>query len=141
MVKEELVTARLEKVREYLKTLKRIQRYSAEKFKSDVFIHATAERYLQLSIECLLDVGNHVISDRDFRKPDTYAEVFDILAEKRVIPKKLFHEIEGMTAFRNILVHDYLRVDLDKVYEILQQKLTKIEKLAAIFGRLLESNV
>lgn len=137
MVKQELVAVRLEKLREYLKTLKAIQKYDVEQFKTDVFIHATAERYLQLAIECLLDVGNHVISDKGFRKPDTYAEVFEILAQNRVIPKKLYDEIEGMTAFRNILVHDYLRLDLDRVHQVLQKKLRSIERLSAIFGRLL----
>ena len=138
MVKQELVAARLEKLREYLKTLKAIQKYDREQFKTDVFVHATAERYLQLAIECLLDVGNHVISDRGFRKPDTYAEVFEILSQNRVIPKKLYEEIEGMTAFRNILVHDYLRLDLDRVYQVLQQKVRHIERLSVIFGRLLD---
>ena len=138
MVKQELVAARLEKVREYLKTLKSIQKYDVEKFKSDVFIHATAERYLQLVIECLLDIGNHVISDKGFRKPDTYAEVFEILAQNHVIQKKLYEQIEGMTAFRNILVHDYLRLDLERVYQVLQQKVQHIEKLAQVFGRLID---
>ena len=55
MVKKELVAARLEKIREYLKTLNIIQKYDLQKFKNDTFIHATAERYLHLSIECLLD--------------------------------------------------------------------------------------
>jgi len=83
-------------------------------------------------------VGNHVISDQGFRKPDTYAEVFEILSENHVIPKKLHQEIEGMTAFRNILVHDYLRLDLDRIYQVLQQKLRPIERLGIIFGRLLD---
>jgi uncharacterized protein YutE (UPF0331/DUF86 family) len=138
LVKQELIAARLEKLREYLKTLKATQKYDVEQFKADVFVHATAERYLQLAIECLLDVANHVISDQGFRKPDTYAEVFEILAQNRVIPRKLYEEIEGMAAFRNILVHDYLRLDLDRVYHVLQQKLRHIERLGTIFGGLLD---
>jgi uncharacterized protein YutE (UPF0331/DUF86 family) len=87
LVKPELISARLEKLRGYIKTLKRIQRYSPEKFRSDDIIHAAAERYLQLAIESVLDIGNHIISDRGFRKPDTYAEVLQILAENKI--KKL----------------------------------------------------
>lgn len=136
MVRKEVITARLERLREYVKTLRAIQKYDPERFKNDIFIHATAERYLQLSIECILDIGNHIISDRGFRKPDTYAEVLEILVEKKVIPKKLFQELQGMAAFRNILVHDYLQIDLDKVYTILHEKLPYIEKLGAAFGRL-----
>ncbi|MBP1746913.1 MAG: hypothetical protein H6Q54_1528, partial [Deltaproteobacteria bacterium] len=113
MVKPELIAARLERLREYIKTLKAILKYDVEKFKSDVFVYATAERYLQLSIECLLDIGNHIISDRGYRKPDTYADVFQVLADEKVISKKLLRELDGMAAFRNVLVHDYLRIDRD----------------------------
>ena len=137
MVRKELIAARLGRLREYVRILKAIQRYSLESFKNDVFIHATAERYLQLAIECVLDIGNYVISDRGFRKPDTYAEIFDILLENKIIPKKLFKELEGMSAFRNVLVHDYLQIDLDKVYDILHKRLPSLEKLGAAFSRLL----
>lgn len=137
MVKQELIAARLERLREYIKTLKAILKYDIEKFKSDVFIYATAERYLQLSIECLLDIGNHIISDKGYRKPDTYADVFQVLADEKVISKKLLHELEGMAAFRNVLVHDYLRIDRDKVYSILKEKLPSLEKLGLLFGKLI----
>jgi len=137
LVRKELIAARLGRLHEYVRILKAIQRYSLESFKNDVFIHATAERYLQLAIECVLDIGNYVISDRGFRKPDTYAEIFDILLENKIIPKKLFKELEGMSAFRNVLVHDYLQIDLDKVYDILHKRLPSLEKLGAAFSRLL----
>jgi uncharacterized protein YutE (UPF0331/DUF86 family) len=137
LVREELITARLERLRDYLRTLKTIQKYDIERFKNDVFVRATTERYLHLSIECLLDIGNHIISDEGFRKPDTYAEIFEILVENKVISKKIFQELEGMTAFRNVLVHDYLRIDADKVHTILCEKLLYIEKLGNVFGRYL----
>jgi uncharacterized protein YutE (UPF0331/DUF86 family) len=137
LVKKEIIATRLERLRDYVKTLKVIQKYDPDKFKKDIFVHAAGERYLQLAIECLLDIGNHIISDRGFRKPDTYVEIFEILLENKVITNKLFKELEGMVAFRNVLVHDYLRIDLNKVYIILHEKLSSIEKLGAVFGRLL----
>jgi uncharacterized protein YutE (UPF0331/DUF86 family) len=137
LVRKDLVAVRLEKLRSYLKTLKAIRKFDLDTFKKDVFIHATAERYLQLSIECLMDIGNHVISDRSYRKPDTYAEIFEILAEEGVISATLLKELEGMAAFRNILVHDYLRLDPDQVYGILRDRIKTLEKLAKVYAILL----
>lgn len=65
---------------------------------------------MHLAIECMLDIGNHIISDRDYPKPETYAEIFRILADKGVISEQLFYSLEGMAAFRNVLVHDYLKL-------------------------------
>jgi uncharacterized protein YutE (UPF0331/DUF86 family) len=138
LVRKDIVAARLEKLRGYLKTLTAIRKFDLEGFKKDVFIHAAAERYLHLSIECLLDIGSHIISDRGYRKPDTYGEIFEILAEEGVISTTLLKELEGMAAFRNILVHDYFRLDSDQVYGILRDRIKTLEKLAKVYAALLE---
>ncbi len=137
MVRKDLIAARIEKLRQYIKTLDSIRAVDSATFKKDVYLHATAERYLHLSIESLLDIGNHIIADQGLKKPDTYAEIFEILAEEGIISEALMKDLEGMAAFRNILVHDYFRVDLDQVYMILQNKLGSIEKLGETYASLL----
>lgn len=137
MVKRNVVVARLEKLRGYLETLKAVQKSDLKKFKADPFIHGAAERYLHLSIECLLDIGNHIIADRGYPKPDSYGEILRVLTDEGVIPEELFRQLNGMAAFRNVLVHDYLKLDLDKVYQVINEKLQYFEKLAALYAELL----
>ena len=137
MVNKAVLAARLERLREYLGILESIQRYDVDRYVQDPFIHGTAERNLHLTIECLLDIGNHVISDRGYPKPESYADIFRILADKDVIARDLCEELVGMAAFRNVLVHDYLRLDRKKVYHILCEKLPFLEKMGQIFSELL----
>jgi uncharacterized protein YutE (UPF0331/DUF86 family) len=137
MVKRDIVAARLDRLQGYLQTLDAVLKFDVKKFKSDPFIHGTAERYLHLSIECLLDIGSHVIADRGFRKPETYAEIVEILAENGVISEELGKEMAGMAGFRNVLVHDYLRLDLDKVYQVMKDHMKHFKALAAIYGELI----
>ena len=61
-----------------------------------------------------------------------------ILAEEEVISTTLLKEFEGMAAFRNILVHDYFRLDLDQVYGILRDCIKTLAKLAKVYAALLE---
>ena len=137
MVNQAVLAARLERLREYLSVLSSVMQYDVNRFVQDPFIHGTAERNLHLAIECLLDIGNHVISDQGLPKPDTYADIFRILGERGIIPPALLKEIEGMAAFRNILVHDYLRLDRVRVYHIMRDKLEPMKKLGEIFGRMI----
>ena len=137
MVNKAVLAARLERLREYLGILESIQQYDVDRFVQDPFIHGTAERNLHLTIECLLDIGNHVISDRGYRKPESYSDIFRILAEKEVIPDDLCEELVGMAAFRNVLVHDYLRLDRRKVYQILGEKLPILKRMGQICSELL----
>jgi uncharacterized protein YutE (UPF0331/DUF86 family) len=137
MVKKDIIAARLEKLREYLHTLRAVRKYDLDRFKKDPFIHGTAERYLHLAIECLLDIGNHIIADRGYPKPETYSEILEILAEKGTVPRELCQKMAGMAAFRNVLVHDYLRLDQERVYRILQEQIDNFEELARVYAELL----
>jgi len=137
LVRKDLIAARLERLRGYIKILQSIQKQDIQTFKKDLFVHGAAERYLHLCIECLLDIGNHIISDRGYRKPETYAEVFQILGEEKVITPQLLKELEGMAAFRNILVHDYLKLDLSQIYRIIQKKVKALDQLGRVYASLL----
>jgi uncharacterized protein YutE (UPF0331/DUF86 family) len=137
LVKKAIIAARLERLRQYLKTLREVEKFGQERFKTDPFIHGTAERYLHLTIECLLDIGNHIIADHGYQKPESYGEIFEILAKNNIISHELLQELSGMAAFRNVLVHDYLRLDLDLVYRIIQKKLRVFEKLGEVYAEFL----
>jgi len=137
MVDAAVLAVRLDRLRGYLGILRTVQERDRERFRNDPYIHGTAERYLHLAIECLLDIGNHVISDGGYQKPASYGDIFVILAENGVISAELSSAVKGMAAFRNILVHDYLEIDRDRVYDVLQERLDDLERLAARFGELL----
>ena len=82
LVNEDVLLAGLERLREYLRILKVIQQKGVDQFTSDPLIHGAAERYLHLAIESALDIGNHVIFERGYRKPETYGEIFIILSQE-----------------------------------------------------------
>jgi len=59
-----IVDARIAKIREYVALLRKIHRLADEKtFIKDPLIYGNAERYLQLTIQCVLDISNHVVAD------------------------------------------------------------------------------
>ena len=138
MVNKAILAERLERLREYLGILETVQQYDVQRFAQDPFVHGTAERYLHLAIECLLDIGNHVISDRGYPKPESYADIFRVLADQQILPAELLDELSGMAAFRNLLVHDYLRLDREKVYHILMEKMPLLKRVGQLYSELLE---
>jgi uncharacterized protein YutE (UPF0331/DUF86 family) len=42
-----------------------------------------------------------------------------------------------MAAFRNILVHDYLKLDLSQIYRIIQEKVKALDQLGRVYASLL----
>jgi uncharacterized protein YutE (UPF0331/DUF86 family) len=137
MVRPEVIRKRLNKIDEYLVVLQRLQRYGRDEFLADPERYGSAERFLHLAIEALLDMGNHVIADEGLGVVDWYSDVPRIFLEKGLISSELSQKWIRMIGFRNTLVHGYMDVDRTIVYEVLQNGLGDIEELKHVFARFL----
>jgi len=126
-IDETLILAKISKLNQYLKYLKELRKSSLEDFKEDFRISGSTERYLQLAIECIIDIGNEIISSLQLKKPERYRDIAYILYEAKIIPKNLADIISSMIGFRNLLVHDYASISKDIVYEFLQTRLKDFE--------------
>lgn len=135
MVRPEVIQRRLEKTEEYLDILERIRRCPLEQFLSDAEKYGSAERFLQLAIEALNDVGNHVIADMKLGVVDSTSDIPRLLRDSLGITAELEGKWVRMIGFRNILVHEYLEVDRKLVYDVLQNNLSDIRMLARAFSR------
>lgn len=115
------------KIKELQKNLILLQSVSAnideENLKEDIIRYWGIERGLQISIECIIDISNIIISSLDMEKPDTYRQSILFLEKEKILPKQFAKEIANMISFRNILVHDYMRVDEKIMIDILKNRL------------------
>jgi uncharacterized protein YutE (UPF0331/DUF86 family) len=134
----EAIVARLDKLDEYGKILKELRKMSRSEFVADYHVYGLAERYLQLSIECLLDIGRLIITGLGLRKPDRHQEVIEILWEADIISADLASRLQGIAGFRNILVHDYLKLNRNLVYENLQKGVVDLEDFSREIAELLK---
>ncbi len=127
MVDREVLDRRLARIEELLGRLREMAGVPRERYLRDAGLQAQAERWLQLCAESVLDVAAHVIADSGLRTPTTYRESFQILAESDVLEAALAKQMERWAGLRNVLVHLYLDVDQDILYDILQNDLGQVE--------------
>lgn len=60
------------------------------------------------------------------------AESFSILAEEDIISNELAGKMIRMTGFRNVIAHDYEKIDYGIVYDVLQNGPADIEGFLSI---------
>ncbi|MBN2389279.1 MAG: DUF86 domain-containing protein [Anaerolineae bacterium] len=137
MVRAEVIRKRLNKLDEYLEILAKLQGYSLEAFLADPEHYGSAERFLQLAIETITDLGNHVIADEALGVVNWHSDIPRLLAEQNYISTELQETWIKMIGFRNILVHAYLDIDRTIVYQMLQTRLDDIAALRAVFVQFL----
>ena len=130
MVRPDKVESILLNLKGYVDKLNRLALVTREEFLADYTKVESAKHLFQVSVECCLDISNHIIASERFRAPKSYAESFEILAEQGIIPEPLIPTLRKMVQFRNRLVHLYWEVDAEIIYEILQKNLTDFDIFA-----------
>jgi uncharacterized protein YutE (UPF0331/DUF86 family) len=113
----------LQRLEEYVKSLREHQKVTQDELESSDVLLTYVERKLHLAAQASIDLGNHLISYFGFETPKDYKEIFEILAKEGVISKSLSSNMKKIAGFRNILVHDYLSIDVGKIAEVLNSGL------------------
>lgn len=127
MVKTAVIQRLLNNLTGYVNDLRNATDITHEKYIGDIRLQRFVERTLQISIECCFDVVHHIISDKGFREPDSYADSFSVLAEQGVLLQESVGEFHMMAQFRNKIVHYYEKIDPEQVYAIFKGKLETFE--------------
>ena len=126
MVSIEKITDKLEQLDEFLEILSGIKRNSIDSFLKDKILIGGAKYYLQVSIECCLDIANHIIAAQGFRAPKDYADSFKVLEEEDLLNDSLGTKLRQMAKFRNRLVHLYGEIDNTYVYSFIEHDMQDI---------------
>jgi uncharacterized protein YutE (UPF0331/DUF86 family) len=123
MVDKSLILRKLAELEEYLSQIKEYSNITVDEYSNDWKIQRIVERTLQMMIENCVDIAGHIISDKKYRIPTSYADTFRVLRQEGALEKQLFNTMERMAKFRNVVVHHYDKVDAAIVVNILKRYL------------------
>jgi len=127
MVSKDKISRKLIQLDEYLGFLDKISSRTESVFVKDKILVGSAKYYLQGSIECCLDIANHIIASERLRAPKDYADSFSILGENNILEASLVSKLRQMAKFRNRLVHLYGDIDDRFVYDFIKYDIDDIK--------------
>jgi uncharacterized protein YutE (UPF0331/DUF86 family) len=130
MVDREIFSRRLEALRGYLAKLHAFREAGEAEFVREPALHDLAERYLHLAVEACLDLANHWIADRSLPTPDANRDTFTVLEKAGELTPDLADRLRGWAGFRNILVHEYLKIDHAIAFRAIRDELGDLERFA-----------
>ena len=76
----------------------------------------------------MVDIATHIVVDNNIGNPSTLGDAFDILKKEKYIDDIDTKTYKNMVGLRNILSHEYLKIDKKVIYNILQSNLNDIKK-------------
>ena len=120
MVNPEIINERLQEINENITLLEELKTIPFDRFRNDPKTFKCAERCLEISIQCILDICHHIIVDNNWPRPKDNKEAILTIGQKGVIPPDFADHILPMAGLRNILVHEYFKIDQKRLYDHLQ---------------------
>lgn len=94
-----------------------------EEYKTDYKLRAIGERYFEKIIEGIVDLAFLVIKEKNLKQPEEDKQAFDILANEGIIKNSLADKLKDAKGMRNILAHEYGRIDDELVFHSLIEEL------------------
>jgi uncharacterized protein YutE (UPF0331/DUF86 family) len=131
----EVVESRLKLLAEYRNDLREYEGVKLSDYRRDKKVQRFVERTLQLAIESCVDITSHIISAEGFREAKDNKDLFIILNEQGIVSSKLLPAMIDMCKFRNIIVHDYTRIDPEIVVKILRKNLKDFDSFSKEIGK------
>ena len=72
------------------------------------------------SIQIVIDIVCHLVSKYNAGNPETYTECIELLERNGYLSSEISEKLIGMIGLRNLLVHEYAIIDLNKLKEFLE---------------------
>jgi uncharacterized protein YutE (UPF0331/DUF86 family) len=126
----EKIFTKIENFSQYLDYLYQLRKETKTKkdFVSDFHLFGNTERYLHLTVQIIIDICHLTIIDLGIERPADNYEAISILFNEKIFSENLADSLTKMVGLRNILVHEYGKIDREKVYEILTEELKDLEE-------------
>jgi len=119
----DIVLNKKESIERCIKQIRTYYGLSGERpFEEDFLRQDAIAMNLQRACEQCIDLANYTIRMHKLGLPKETRDSFRLLAS-HVIPRDLAARLEGMVGFRNVLVHEYQRMDIHLMIDVIENRL------------------
>lgn len=87
---------------------------------------------IQRACEAAIALAMHWVAENGWGIPNSSREAFELLAEHGVIEAELVGKLKNMVGFRNIAVHDYQKMNLDILKNIITHHLSDLTEFTKV---------
>lgn len=83
---------------------------------------------IQRAVEASIDISMHIVSKRKLGIPQNSRDAFEVMHNNGLLSDKLLKNIKGMIGFRNIAVHNYQKLNLKVIEQVIENNLVDFEE-------------
>ena len=132
---QSFVVEKLTNLKEYLLQIKSLFTAEDKDILSDsVKMHAV-ERLLQLVVDAMLDINQHIIREKNLEISEDFQGTFYVLGENMILPEEFANKIAPVVGMRNRIVHGYETLNKNLLITNLRNNYSDFEKYIALIQK------
>lgn len=116
-IDKDRIAAYVVEIKGSLETLKGYSKLEKEVFLSSAVTVRDTKYSFIIAGQAAIDICYHVTAKLLKKAPVDYGNCFELLAGHDAFDKEALGKMARMARFRNLLVHHYIKVDNERVYE------------------------
>jgi uncharacterized protein YutE (UPF0331/DUF86 family) len=137
MVDPDLILAKAGSVRSHLNRVFEKRKVGLDGFLKDVDRQESILFNIQMAVQNCIDIAAHIISEKGLGVPGSTTEMFFVLEKNGYLDDSLTQKMVRAIGFRNLIVHEYGKIELEQVYKIAQEDINDLNAyLKAIIKKL-----
>ncbi|NPA91068.1 MAG: DUF86 domain-containing protein [Chloroflexi bacterium] len=113
---------RLQRLERHVSLLEKFRaQHTPEEILQNEFLEWALRYGLFEAIQMIINISCHLASERRLGHPTTYSECVELLVKYGYLDESLGELVQRMIGLRNILVHEYIRIDDRRLVEYLER--------------------
>ena len=116
---------KIQEIENYLEELESVFPLSLDEYKKSFKLKAIGERYFEKILVAIIDLAFLIIKEKCLKIPEEEKEAFDILEKSNIISEKLCEKLKDAKGMRNIIAHEYGKIDDEVVFHALTEELVR----------------
>ena len=127
MVDKDIILAKSSAVKKHIKRIKDLPFQDFQEFQNNSDYQDILLFNIQLAVQNCIDIAAHMISDENMGIPGSTNEMFYLLEENGYLTRDMTEKMVKAVGFRNLIVHEYVNLKLERVYEISKKDIHDLE--------------
>ena len=116
---------KINEINGFLEELKSIVPASLDEYNSSIEKKAACERYVEKIVEAITDLAFLVIKIKKLKIPEDDIDAFNILLDNKMIDDSTATKLKNAKGMKNIISHQYRKIDDEVVFEAINEDLEK----------------
>lgn len=114
----EVIHQKIESLRNCIERIESKKPFTSEDLRKNFDLQDIISINLERAVQVSVDLASHLLAQNNGKTPTTMAESFIFLADSNLISSEVAQALVKSVGLRNLLVHEYSKIDWDIVAKV-----------------------